>query len=98
MNAGEGQASANEQLGQRIVLLLLIVMALSVFLLWSLDPFTSQGQEALAFYLTVNFVAFAMMSYIYRTLTSMGNISRPLIIVGCCFILGLFLISSTLSG
>ena len=86
-----------DEMGERVVALLLVVMAVSVFLLWTLNPLTSQGQDAFALYLAVDFVAFAMMSYIYRTLSSEGNISKILIIAGCCFIAVLFFISFTLS-
>jgi tryptophan-rich sensory protein len=100
MKSGDTSSSGLtiEAVGERIVALLLLVMAISVFLLWTLNPITSQGQDAFALYLAVDFVAFAMMSYLYRALSSEGAISRVLIIAGCCFIAALFFISFTLPG
>jgi uncharacterized membrane protein SirB2 len=97
MDAASPHASIDE-IGERIVALLLLVMGISVFLLWTLDPLTSQGQDAFALYLAVDFVAFAMMSYLYRTLSSEGTISRVFIIAGCVFIAALFFVSFTLPG
>ena len=94
-NTGAGRPSVNE-MGERVIALLLVVEVISVFLLWTLDSLTSQGQDAFALYLAVDFVAFAMMSYIYRTLLGDGNISKVLIIAGCAFIAALFFISFTL--
>jgi tryptophan-rich sensory protein len=85
-----------DEMGERVVALLLVVMAISVFLLWTLNPLTSQGQDAFALYLAVDFVAFAMMSYLYRTLNAEGSISRILIVVGCGIIAVLFFVSFTL--
>ncbi len=81
------------EIGERVVALLLLIMAISVFLLWTLNPLTSQGQDAFALYLAVDFVAFAMMSYLYRKLDSEGQISKVLIVAGCCFIAVLFFVS-----
>ena len=85
-----------DEMGERVIALLLVVMAISVFLLWTLNPLTSQGQDAFALYLAVDFVAFAMMSYLYRTLNAEGSISKVLIIAGCGFIAVLFFVSFTL--
>jgi len=87
-----------DEMGERIVALLVMVMAISVFLLWTLDPLSSQGQDAFALYLAVDFVAFAMLSYLYRALNAEANISKILIIAGCLFIAVLFFISFTLPG
>ena len=95
-DTGSPHASVMEAMGERIVALLLMVMAISVVLLWTLDPLTSQGQDAFAIYLAVDFVAFAMMSYIYRTLSSDEAISKVLIVAGCAFIAVLFFLSFTL--
>jgi hypothetical protein len=92
------QRTSVDEIGERVVALLLLVEAISVFLLWTLNPLTSQGQSAFALYLAVDFVAFAMMSYLYRTLSSNGKISRVLIIAGCIFVAALFFASFTLSA
>jgi hypothetical protein len=75
-----------EDIGERVIALLLIVEAVSVFLLWTLDSLTIQGQNTFALFLGVNFIAFAMMSYLYRTLSSGEEISRVLMIAGCLVI------------
>ncbi len=95
-DSGTSRPSIDE-MGERVVALLLLVMAVSVFLLWTLDPLTSQGQDAFALYLAVDFVAFAMMSYLYRALSAERNISKVLVIAGWIFIAVLFFISFTLS-
>jgi hypothetical protein len=97
-DTGAPHPSLIEEMGERVVALLLLVEVISVFLLWTLNPLTSQGQDAFALYLAVDFVAFAMMSYLYRTLNAEGRISRVLVIAGCCFMAALFFVSFTLSG
>ena len=87
-----------EEIGERVVVLLLAIQAISVFLLWTLDPLTSHDQDAFALYLAIAFVAFAMMSYLYRALSDGRRFSTALIIVGCAFIAALILINSTLPG
>jgi len=95
--SGTGRPSLDE-MGERVVGLLVVVMALSVFLLWTLDPLTKVGQDAFAIYLAVDFVAFAMVSYLYRALSSGGDFSRFLIVAGCSIIAILFFVSFTLPG
>jgi hypothetical protein len=97
-DAGPSRPSMEEMLGERIIALMLVVEVISVFLLWTLDPLTSQGQDAFALYLAVDFVAFAMMAYLYRILNAEGRISRVFMIAGCLFIAALFFVSFTLSG
>ncbi len=87
-----------EEMGERIVALLLVVEAISVFLLWTLDPLTPQGQDAFAIYLAIDLIAFAMTSYLYRALNSDRRMSRALILAGCVFIAILFLVSFILPG
>lgn len=95
--SGAGLISA-EEMGERIVGLLVVVMGISVFLLWTLNPLTKVGQDAFAIYLAVDFVAFAMVSYLYRALDSGGEYSRFLIVAGCSVIAILFFLSFTLPG
>jgi hypothetical protein len=85
-----------DEMGQPIVALLLVIMLASVFLLWTLNSLTEEGQDMFAIFLAVDFVAFAMMSYIYRTLLGDGGVSKVLIIAGCVFIVALFVLSFTL--
>jgi hypothetical protein len=50
----------------RIVGLLLIVAAMSVFGLWTLSTATVAGESTFAVYLSLDLLAFAMISYVYR--------------------------------
>ena len=92
----EGTTLSTEDIGERVIALLLVVMAVSVFLLWTLNSFTTAGQDAFAVYLAIDFVAFAMTSYIYRALNAGEGISKVLIVCGCLFIAILFLASLSL--
>jgi hypothetical protein len=94
MTESQGDATkVTDAIGERIIALLLVVEAVSVFVLWTLNPLTSQGQDAFAVYLAIDFVSFAMMSYLYRALESESPVSRLLIIAGCVFIAILFFVS-----
>jgi hypothetical protein len=83
-------------MNERIVGLLLLVEAISVYLLWNLNPFTEEGRTSFALYLALNFISFAMMSYIYRTSSQDGRESRFLLICGsvalAALLLGVFLV------
>jgi hypothetical protein len=92
---GTTPSAAMEKMGERIIVLLLMVEGISVFLLWTINSLSATGQNVFAVYLTVNFIAFAMMSYIYRVLSSNGELSRFLIAAGCAVIAILLLVSYT---
>ncbi len=94
-DAGAPHTSMMETIGERIVALLLLLMAATLVLLWSLNPLTTAGQDAFAIYLAVEFVAFAMLSYIYRTLNADDRLSKILLIAGCALIAALFFLSLT---
>ncbi|HUI00557.1 MAG TPA: hypothetical protein VLU99_03165 [Nitrososphaerales archaeon] len=85
-----------EEIGERLIALLLVVEAISVVLLWTLNSYTSQGQTAFALYLGVDFISFAMMSYLYRNLENEEPISRLLVIAGCLFIAACFFVGFAL--
>ena len=77
----------------RIVGLLIIVMAVSVYFLWALNSVNQVGEGVFAIFLAVDLVSFAMISYIYRTYKSGDGLNRGLLIVACCMIL-IFLYAS----
>ena len=71
----------------RIVGLLIIVMAVSVYFLWALNPVNKAGEEVFAIFLAVDLVSFMMISYVYRTYKSGDQFSKTLLIGACCMIL-----------
>lgn len=71
----------------KIVELLIIVEAVSVYFLWTLNGVSEDGNTIFAILLAVVLVAFAMISYLYRTYKSGDNPSRGLLIGACCMIL-----------
>ncbi len=92
----KGEGISMEQMGERVIALLLAVEAISVFLLWTLDSFTTAGQDAFAIFLAIDFVAFATQSYIYRSLNADEPFLRVLVVAGCLAIAILFFISFTI--
>ena len=66
----------SEEVGLRIVALLIIVSLASVVTLWTLNPTSSTSQSTFAIYLAVDLVSFAMISYIYRESKSGDEIGR----------------------
>ncbi len=75
------------------VLSLLALQLASVVILWLLNPLTEVATNAFALFLSVNLVAFAMLSYIYRTGKSGGAPSRSWMLAGT-FVLLLLLASN----
>lgn len=75
-----------EDLGLRIVALLIIASLASVATLWTINPTGSTEETTFAVYLAVNLVSFAMISYVYRSSKSGDGISRFPLIAGCAFI------------
>jgi tryptophan-rich sensory protein len=69
---------------QRVAALLLLLEAVSVFLLWSLDPVGRLGVTVFALFLALNLVAFSMISYVYRKPKMGEPVSRILLLSGCC--------------
>jgi len=71
----------------RIVGLLLIVMAVSVYFLWALSPVNMEGEGVFAIFIAIDLVAFMMISYIYRMVKGGERMSRALLIGACAMIL-----------
>ena len=88
-----GRTLSMEDMGERIVGLLLMVQIICAFILWSLDSLDDQNWFAL--YLAIDFVAFAMMSYVYRAVGSGNDISKTMVLAGCFFIAALFFVAVT---
>lgn len=93
----DGQQSADldtvvtEKMGVRIVALLLIVAALSVFVLWTVNPVGSESETTFALFVSVDIVSVAMISYIRRSIGERDRIGRVPLLAGCFFII--FLVS-----
>jgi hypothetical protein len=80
-----------ERMGVRIVALLVLIAAISVFVLWTVNPVGSGSETIFAIYLSVDLVAFAMISYVERRVNGDGKFGRAPLIAGCCFVLLLVL-------
>jgi hypothetical protein len=71
----------------RIIGLLLIVELVSGYFLWTLNAVNEAGEALFAIFLAIDLVAFAMISYVYRTNRSGEQLNRGVLMVGCCMIL-----------
>lgn len=77
----------SEQIGLRIVGLLLIVAAVSTIGLWTLSTAVVSGESLFATYLSVDLISFSMIAYVYRV-TNSGDDIRPIpLFAGCCMLL-----------
>lgn len=72
---------------QRVVALLLLLEVVSVYLLWVLNPVDQASQATFALFLAVDFVAFSMISYVYRVDKRGEGVNRGLMLLGCCMLL-----------
>ena len=87
-----------EIMGVRIVSLLLITAAISVFVLWSVNPIGAGSESTFALFLAVDLVSVAMISYVERALTRGARLGRVPLVSGCCFILFLVIACFYLSA
>jgi hypothetical protein len=71
----------------KIVGLLLVVEAVSVYFLWALDPTNKLGQAIFAIFLAIDLVSFSIMSYVYRSYKKGDELNRGLLLAGCAMIL-----------
>jgi hypothetical protein len=76
-----------DMMALRVVSLLLLVAAISVFTLWSVNPVGSGNESTFALFLAVDLVSVAMISYVQRSIAEEGRVGRVPLIAGCCFIL-----------
>lgn len=72
-----------EEVGLRIVALLIIIAGASAVTIWTLDTTSSASQSVFAVYLAIDLLAFAMISYVYRESKSGDEISRLPVLAGC---------------
>jgi peptidoglycan/LPS O-acetylase OafA/YrhL len=77
----------NDWLTYRIFALLLLFGLLSVIFLWTLNPVGSQSQTTFAIYLSLDLVAFAMVSYIFRVSKWGEEVRRLPLVAGCVALL-----------
>ena len=74
-----------EEMGVRVVALLLMVAALSVFVLWTVNPVGSGSESTFALFVAVDIVSVAVISYIQRSVSERGRIGRVPVLAGCAF-------------
>jgi hypothetical protein len=84
--SGRGNV-VTERMAIRVVTLLLLVAALSVFVLWTVNPVGSGSEATYALYLAVDLVAVAMISYVQRAVSREGRMSRAPLVAGCLFMI-----------
>ena len=80
-----------ERIGIRMVGLLLIIAAVSVIGLWTLDTSVVSGESLFAVYLSMDLVAFAMISYVYRVVKGGDNVRQVPLLAGLFMLLVLIL-------
>ena len=77
----------NDWVTYRILVLLLLFGLLSVVLLWTLNPTSSQSQTTFAIFLSIDLVVFAMVSYIFRVSKWKEEVRRLPLLAGCVALL-----------
>ena len=85
-------SAAYEKLGLRIVALLVLLELLSVYFLWILNPVGSASEPSFAVFLAADLVAFALISYVVRSMMSRDRFGRIPLIVGSIFIVVLIFV------
>jgi hypothetical protein len=70
-----------------VVLLLVLVQAVSVIMLWSLDSLSRVGQDVFSLFLATDLVSLALVAYTYRTSKEGIGPARLWVVAGCLAIL-----------
>jgi hypothetical protein len=83
----EAVTEETERIALRIVGLLVIVGFASSAVLWTIDTSLASGESLFAVYLSIDLIAFAMISYIYRVTKTGDNIGRVPLLAGCVLLL-----------
>lgn len=83
MTEQQALTDASERVGIQVMGLLLIISAMSVVGLWTLDTSEVSGESLFAVYLSMDLIAFAMIAYVYRATKGGGGISRLAMVAGC---------------
>lgn len=76
------------RLANTIVLFLILLQGTATVTLWTLNPTDPASQAVFAILLGIDLLAFAMMSYLYRSERSGSGFNRTWVLVGC----GMFVI------
>jgi len=76
-----------ERMGVRIVGLLVIVGFAASLALWTLDTSLASGESLFAVYLSIDLIAFAMISYVYRVTKTGDSIRRIPLLAGSVMLL-----------
>ena len=85
------------RLAGRLVLVLLVLQAVVTGFLYTLNPTARGGQATFATFLGIDLLAFAVVSYVYRT----GRVGMPLKrgwILSACVLLLVLLVSSLVTA
>jgi hypothetical protein len=78
----EAMSEQKEQIAVRIVGLLVIVAFASSVVLWTIDTSLASGESLFAVYLSIDLIAFAMISYVYRVTKTGDSIGRIPLLAG----------------
>jgi hypothetical protein len=76
-----------ERIALRIVGLLVVVGFASSAVLWTIDTSLSSGESLFAVYLSIDLIAFAMISYVYRVTKTGDSIGRLPLLAGSVLLL-----------
>jgi len=87
MTERQALIDASERLGIQVMGLLLIIAAMSVVGLWTLDTSEVSGESLFAVYLSMDLISFAMIAYVYRSTNDGGGIGRLAMIAGCVLLI-----------
>ena len=79
------------KLAYRLILLLLLLQVSATLTLYTLNPTDSSSQAAFATLLGVDLLAFALVSYLYRSEKMGTPFSRSWFLVGCAAFAVLFM-------
>lgn len=79
------------RLAYRLILFLLLLQVSATLTLYTLNPTDGSSQAVFATLLGVDLLAFALVSYLYRSEKTGTPFSRPWILVGCAAFVILFL-------
>jgi hypothetical protein len=76
-----------ERIAVRIVGLLVVVGFASSAVLWTIDTSLASGEQLFAVYLSIDLIAFAMISYVYRVTKTGDSIGRIPLLGGSILLL-----------
>jgi hypothetical protein len=85
----EAMTEETERIAVRIVGLLVVVGFASSAVLWTIDTSLSSGESLFAVYLSIDLIAFAMISYVYRVTKTGDSIGRIPLLAGSVLLLAL---------